>query len=72
MKVSSLFSYFLNLLFSYFLILLFSCLLSLVNIPFKDALLDFLVRHMPNPDNQSEAERRALYDSHLSQLKHWR
>ena len=38
----------------------------------KDALLDFLVQHMPNPDNQPEAERRALYDSHLSQLKHWK
>jgi hypothetical protein len=38
----------------------------------KDALLDFLVGHMPNPDNQSEAERRVLYDGYLSQLKHWR
>ena len=38
----------------------------------KDTLLDFLVQQMPNPDNQPEAERRALYDSHLSQLKHWR
>ena len=38
----------------------------------KDSLLDFLVSHMPNPDNQSESERRSLYDSHLSMLKHWR
>lgn len=38
----------------------------------KDSLLDFLVSHMPNPNNQSEAERRRLYDSHLSMLKHWR
>lgn len=38
----------------------------------KDSLLDFLVSHMPNPDNQTEAERRRLYDSHLSMLKHWR
>ena len=38
----------------------------------KDALLDFLVGHMPNPDNQTEAERRAMYDSGLSQLKHWK
>ena len=38
----------------------------------KDALLDFLVSHMPNPDNQSEADRRATYDGYLSQLKHWR
>ncbi len=38
----------------------------------KDSLLDFLLSHMPNPDNQSDAERRKLYDFHLSQLKHWR
>ena len=38
----------------------------------KESLLDFLVDHMPNPENQSESERRALYDTHLSQLKHWR
>ena len=38
----------------------------------KDSLLDFLVSHMPNPDNQSDVERRRLYDSHLSMLKHWR
>ena len=38
----------------------------------KESLLDFLIAHMPNPENQPENERRALYDSHLSQLKHWR
>lgn len=38
----------------------------------KESLLDFLVSHMPNPNNQSEIERRRLYDSHLSMLKHWR
>ena len=38
----------------------------------KDSLLDFLVSHMPNPNNESVAERRKLYDSHLSMLKHWR
>ena len=38
----------------------------------KDSLLDFLVQHMPNPENQPDDARRALYDSHLSQLKHWR
>lgn len=38
----------------------------------KESLLDFLVSHMPNPDNLSEIERRRLYDSHLSMLKHWR
>lgn len=38
----------------------------------KDLLLDFLVKQMPNPDNQSDIDRRALFDSHLSQLKHWK
>ena len=38
----------------------------------KDSLLDYLVTHMPNPENQSETERRKLFDYHLSQLKHWR
>ena len=38
----------------------------------KDALLDFLLAHMPNPENIGEAERRAQYDAHLSQLKHWK
>ena len=38
----------------------------------KDALLDFLIRHMPNPDGQPDEARRAMYDQHLSQLKHWK
>jgi transcriptional regulator with XRE-family HTH domain len=38
----------------------------------KDALLDFLLSHMPNPDNTADAERRGQYDAYLSQLKHWR
>ena len=38
----------------------------------KESLLDFLVAHMPNPENQPESERRALYDTHLSRLKHWK
>ena len=38
----------------------------------NDALLDFLLAHMPNPKNIGEAERRAQYDAHLSQLKHWK
>ena len=38
----------------------------------KDMLLDFLLAHSPNPDNQPEPQRRALYDGYLSQLKHWR
>ncbi|MBQ6520326.1 MAG: helix-turn-helix domain-containing protein [Anaerolineaceae bacterium] len=37
----------------------------------KDALLDFLIGHMPNPEQIPEAERRIQYDSWLSQLKHW-
>ena len=38
----------------------------------KDSLLDYLVTHMPNPENQNERERREVFDYHLSQLKHWR
>lgn len=38
----------------------------------KDELLDFLLAHMPNSENIGEAERRAQYDAHLSQLKHWK
>lgn len=38
----------------------------------KESLLDYLVSHMPNPENQTEAERRTVFDAHLSQLKHWK
>ena len=38
----------------------------------KDALLDFLIGHMPNPDDLPEDERRDQYAGYLSQLKHWR
>ena len=38
----------------------------------REALLDFLVSHMPNPDNQPDAARRAQYDQYLVQLKHWK
>ncbi|MBR3136345.1 MAG: helix-turn-helix domain-containing protein [Clostridia bacterium] len=38
----------------------------------KDMLLDFLLAHSPNPDGQSEPQRRAMYDGYLSQLKRWR
>ncbi|MBR6352294.1 MAG: helix-turn-helix domain-containing protein [Firmicutes bacterium] len=38
----------------------------------KAGLLDFLISHMPNPNNASEAERRTQYDMYLSQLKHWK
>lgn len=37
----------------------------------KDSLLDYLVSHMPNPDQLPEAERRGQFDQYLSQLKHW-
>ena len=38
----------------------------------KESLLDFLVGHMPNPDHVTDEERRAQFDSYLSQLKHWK
>lgn len=37
----------------------------------KDALLDFLLSHMPNPDALPDEERRAQFDTWLSMLKHW-
>ena len=40
--------------------------------PTKDSLLDFLMGHMPNPDELPDETRRTLYDQHLSQLKHWK
>ena len=39
--------------------------------PSKDALLDYLVGHMPNPERLTDEERRAQYGAFLSQLKHW-
>lgn len=27
---------------------------------------------LTQPNNQSDSERRTLYDTHLSQLKHWK
>ncbi len=38
----------------------------------KDALLDFLVARMPDPENRPEAERRSAYDAYLSMLAHWK
>ena len=38
----------------------------------KDKLLDFLIGHMPDPDNTPEEERRIRYDEYLSSLKHWK
>ncbi|MGN0636516.1 MAG: zinc ribbon domain-containing protein [Acutalibacteraceae bacterium] len=39
--------------------------------PAKEPLLDFLVEHMPNPDNADACTRRAQFDAFLSQLRHW-
>ena len=38
----------------------------------KEQLLDFMMQHMPNEENQPDDERRAMYDGWLSQLKHWK
>ena len=38
----------------------------------KEALLDFLVNHMPNPEKMNEEERHSQFDLYLSQLKHWK
>lgn len=38
----------------------------------KDSLLDYLVGHMPNPDNLSDDDLRNQFDLYLMQLKHWK
>ncbi|MBP5262174.1 MAG: helix-turn-helix domain-containing protein [Clostridiales bacterium] len=38
----------------------------------KEVLLEFLLNHMPNPDNTPDADRKVQYDSYLSQLAHWK
>ena len=38
----------------------------------RDALLDFLMEHMPNPEHLPDRERRSSYDGWLSGLKHWK
>ena len=38
----------------------------------KESLLDFLIAHMPNPENQPDESRRRMYDGYLSRLKHWK
>ncbi|MBR0464531.1 MAG: helix-turn-helix domain-containing protein [Clostridia bacterium] len=38
----------------------------------KDSLLDYLVGHMPNPENIPDSERRSQFDGYLSELKHWK
>ncbi len=37
----------------------------------KDALLNFLIEHMPNPEGLDVEERRGQYDEWISGLKHW-
>ncbi len=38
----------------------------------KESLIDFMMQHMPNPQNQSESERRQFFDTMLSGLKRWK
>ena len=38
----------------------------------KAELIDFLIAHMPNPEELKEQDRRAQYDQALSQLNHWK
>lgn len=40
--------------------------------PTKASLLDYLMAHMPNPDNAPAAVCRAQFDTYLPQLKHWK
>ena len=37
----------------------------------KEALLNFLIEHMPNPEGLDVEDRRSQYDKWISQLKHW-
>lgn len=37
----------------------------------KDALISFMVEHMPNPEGLPAEDRRNRYDGWLSRLKHW-
>ena len=38
----------------------------------KADLIDFLIAHMPNPEESAEQDRRSQYDQALSQLNHWK
>ena len=38
----------------------------------RESLLDYLVEHMPNPDNLGVDDRRAQFNIYLPQLKHWK
>ena len=39
--------------------------------PTLASMLDFLIAHMPNPEQVPDAARRQYFDTALSQLKHW-
>ena len=43
-----------------------------VNREYSKTAVDYLIGHMPNPENLPDDERRVQYDGYLSQLKHWR
>lgn len=38
----------------------------------KEALIDFLMHHMPDSENMKDEDRRKKFDTYLSQLKHWK
>ena len=38
----------------------------------KADLIDFLIAHMPNPEELAEQDRRVRFDQALSQLNHWK
>ena len=38
----------------------------------KDMLIEFLIGHMPNPENLPDDVRRVQYDGFLSELDHWK
>ena len=38
----------------------------------KEALLDFLIEHMPNPEGVPPEDLRGQYDTWISRLKHWK
>ena len=38
----------------------------------KHGLIDYLISHMPNPENTPDEVRRSQYNQYLSQLKHWK
>ena len=38
----------------------------------KDTLMEYLISHVPNPDNLKDEDRRSQFDRYLSQLKHWK